>query len=309
MDRAEVLALRLVPHVPAEAVAAAEGPLLDAAHLCEPPALTARIRAWVADHLPEAFADAEARAPRWVQLDPVAPGRWALHGILDAPATEVLRTALQALGAKTDAGDHRSARERRADGLVALAQHALDAGALPTTGGLRPQVTVVVHAGTLFGGDGPAARADHTGPIARPHLLALACDADLHLARIAADGTLVSLHSGARSVPDGLRRAVNARDTGCVHRGCATPAAACHAHHVQHWADGGQTSIDNLALLCPRHHAAWHRGTVPRWQLRLPGDLPPPTDRRPGEDDGDYFERLLRTPHPADPPPRAGARL
>ena len=304
MDRAEVLALDLVPHIPASALADAEGPLLEAALLCEPTPLRARIRGWVADHLPEVFAADEATVSPWLQLDPAGPGRWRLHGLFDAAGTEVLKTALLALSARNAADDPRCGRQRRADGLVALAQQALDSGALPVTGGLRAQVTIVVDAAVMVGGEGPAARADHVGPLARPHLLALTCDAELHLARIAAGGALVSLHSGARVVTGSLRRAVNARDRGCVHRGCATPAAACHAHHFIHWADGGQTVIENLVLLCPRHHAGWHRGTVSRRNLSLPGDPAPPSQRE-DETGADYWARLLETPMPGDSAPPA----
>ena len=60
MDRAEVLALDLAPHIPVEPLAAAEQPLLEAARLCEPTALRSRIRSWVADNLPETFTDDEA---------------------------------------------------------------------------------------------------------------------------------------------------------------------------------------------------------------------------------------------------------
>ena len=306
MDRAEVLALDLVPHVPVASLAEAEQPLLEAARLCEPAPLRARIRSWVADHLPDVFAADEALVRPWLQLDPVGPGRWRLHGLFDAAGTEVLKTALLAVSAKNAADDPRPANRRRADGLVALAQQALDSGTLPVTGGLKPQVTIVVDAAVMFGGSGPAPRADHVGPLARPHLRALTCDAELHLARIASDGSLVALHSGARVVTGNLRRAVNARDRGCVHRGCATPAAACHAHHVTHWADGGRTEMTNLALLCPRHHAGWHRGTVSRRHLRLPDDPEIPRQRA-GEHGAHYFARLLDTPIPGDPPLRARA--
>ena len=311
MDRAEVLALELVPHIPVEALALAEGPLLEAARLCEPTALRARIRAWVADNLPETFADDEASVKPWLQFDTAGPGQWRLHGLFDAAGTEVLKTALLAISAKNAVDDPRCGSQRRADGLVALAQQALDSGTLPITGGVKPQVTIVVDAAVMFGGSGPAARADHVGPLARPHLLALTCDAELLLARISRDGTLVSLHSGARVVTGGLRRAVNARDRGCVHTGCSTPAAACHAHHVQHWADGGTTSINNLVLLCPRHHAGWHRGTVSRRNLRLPGD-PEPPQQQSGENGAHYFARLLETPMPGDARPlrvRAGTAV
>ena len=280
-DRAEVLATHLVPHVPAAALAEAEAPLLAAARVCEPPALAARIRAWVADRLPEVFADREARVDRWLQVDPAGAGRWTVHGRLDALGAETLKTALAPLLGSEGTTDTRSTRTRRADALVALARHALDTADLPDTGGARPQISVVVTSSTLAGEPGaPTARGDHTGPLVRPHLLALACDADLHLTHLhPGTGQVVALHSVARTVPAGLRRALVARDGGCVHHACSAPAAACHAHHLHHWADGGATTIENLALLCARHHAAWHRGHLTRHDLRLPGDPAPPRTR------------------------------
>ena len=214
-------------------------------------------------------------------MDATGAGRWKVHGQLDAVGAETLKTALAPLlGAEGDA-DRRSTRCRRADALVSLARQALDAGTLPQSGGARPHISVVVSSAALAGEQGaPAARADHVGPLARPALLELACDADLHFAHLhPRTGQLVALHSVARLASDGLRLALVARDGGCVHRGCDAPAARCHAHHLRHWADGGATTIENLALLCPRHHGAWHRGHLSRSDLRLPGDPEPPPPR------------------------------
>ena len=53
----------------------------------------------------------------------------------------------------------------------------------------------------------------------------------------------------------------------------------CDAHHIKHWADGGPTRLDNLALLCRAHHTVIHQTG---WQIRInphdhkPEFLPPP---------------------------------
>jgi hypothetical protein len=61
-----------------------------------------------------------------------------------------------------------------------------------------------------------------------------------------------------------MRRALNARDKGCVI--CAAPPINCDAHHLQSWIDGGITAINNLALICRRHHTALHNG---HWTITI----------------------------------------
>jgi hypothetical protein len=56
-----------------------------------------------------------------------------------------------------------------------------------------------------------------------------------------------------------LRRALVARDGGCRFPGC-TNRRYVDAHHVRHWVDGGETSLDNTILVCSAHHALIHEG-------------------------------------------------
>jgi hypothetical protein len=60
-------------------------------------------------------------------------------------------------------------------------------------------------------------------------------------------------------VPPSLRRALEARDRGCRFPGC-THTRGTDAHHLVHWAKGGETALDNLALLCRAHHRLVHEG-------------------------------------------------
>jgi hypothetical protein len=72
-----------------------------------------------------------------------------------------------------------------------------------------------------------------------------------------------------RTVPPGLRRALEARDRHCVFPGCRAHPRRCHAHHVREWENDGRTDIDNCVLLCVRHHHAVHEGG---WTItRTPG--------------------------------------
>ena len=85
--------------------------------------------------------------------------------------------------------------------------------------------------------------------------------------RIACDAATVTMHQGAeggvldvgrrtRTISPALRRALAARDGQCRFPGCAT--RRCDAHHIRHWAAGGETALSNLVLLCRRHHRAVH---------------------------------------------------
>jgi hypothetical protein len=82
-----------------------------------------------------------------------------------------------------------------------------------------------------------------------------------------------------------IRRAVADRDKGCTFPGCERPPKHCQAHHVVEWRDGGATAVENLALLCGRHHRIVHHTD---WEIRMtdghPEFLPPryvDPERRP----------------------------
>ena len=84
----------------------------------------------------------------------------------------------------------------------------------------------------------------------------LACDAGKVLMRHDAAGTILDVGRKTRTISPALRRALASRDRHCRFPGCE--ARRCDAHHVRHWADGGPTKLENLVLLCRRHHRAVH---------------------------------------------------
>ena len=74
----------------------------------------------------------------------------------------------------------------------------------------------------------------------------------------APDGSVLDVGRKTRTIPPALRRALDARDRGCRFPGCGLRFA--DAHHIVHWADGGETKLDNTVLLCRRHHRRVHEG-------------------------------------------------
>ena len=84
----------------------------------------------------------------------------------------------------------------------------------------------------------------------------LACDAGTVSMRHGPDGEILDVGRRTRTISPALRRALQARDRRCRFPGCRHRRV--DAHHIEHWADGGATTLDNLVLLCRRHHRAVH---------------------------------------------------
>ena len=150
-----------------------------------------------------------------------------------------------------------SAEQRRADALGLVAESALAAGLDPGSRGDRYQVVVHVDAEVLApeGEGGSSWLADGCGVSAETSRR-LACDSALVVMRHAADGRVLDVGRRTRAISPGLRRALDHRDGGCRFPGCGSKL--CDAHHVEHWADGGETSLANVLFLCRRHHRAVH---------------------------------------------------
>ena len=94
------------------------------------------------------------------------------------------------------------------------------------------------------------------GRAPRALLRRLACDSGITRIVFGPDGAVLDVGRAQRTVTGQMRRAVIARDEHCVYPGCDQPPSRCEVHHaVRHWADGGNTSVANSALLCWHHHA------------------------------------------------------
>jgi Domain of unknown function (DUF222)/HNH endonuclease len=125
-----------------------------------------------------ADAQAEQRHQRrGVWLAPTWEGMVSVNGLLEPEAGQTLVAALEPLARPVDAQDPRSGGQRRADALVELARRSLEAGRLPQTGGVRPQLLVTVDLDSLLGHPGGVGgEIGGAGPLAPEACRRLACD-------------------------------------------------------------------------------------------------------------------------------------
>jgi hypothetical protein len=104
---------------------------------------------------------------------------------------------------------------------------------------------------------------DYGGKLRPPELRMLACEAQVIPIVLGGQGQPLDVRRAKRTPTVSIRGAVQARDQGFAFPGCGRPPAWCDAHHLQHWADGGSTRVDNLVMLCRAHHRlCYHSG----WQ-------------------------------------------
>lgn len=222
-------------------------------------------------------------------------------------------------------GDTRSPGQRGADALVLMAKLAaavahLDAPGGPAAGvgtrGAEPPRVVVhctpeqlawVPAAFLRPDDDQQvameppglATCEQTGPISAGELQYHACAAILDRVVLDSHGKVVEMRSVGRYATRAQRRALSARDGGCAWPGCDIPPQWCDAHHVLWWTRGGRTTVDNLVLLCPRHHTEIH---AEEWTAAIRDGVPeftPPAwidpARRPRRNT--YHRQTRRTRH------------
>ena len=130
-------------------------------------------------------------------------------------------------------------------------------------GGDRYQVLVHLDQDVL-GADGQwAATLDDGTRVSAESLRRICCDTGLVPTTMGAakagepSESALKVGRRTRSIPPAIRRALWVRDRGCRFPGCPH-RRFLHGHHIQHWLHGGATRLDNLVLLCPRHHHLVH---------------------------------------------------
>ncbi|MEV0792232.1 DUF222 domain-containing protein [Kribbella sp. NPDC050459] len=170
------------------------------------------------------------------------------------------------------AGAAASAAEGTEDtaGAAGTAGTAGTAGAVGTGGraagyGAKATITVTIDLDDLKAATADAiGRTVYSGGLSAATIRRLACDANIIPLVLGSNSEPLDVGRLERLVTKAMRRALNARDRGCVV--CGAPPIMCDAHHLISWIDGGHTKVDNLALLCRRHHTDLHRG---HWTITI----------------------------------------
>ena len=248
------------------ATPATERSLLDFARCGTASHVERLVRAWRrVDLAAEAAEDRRRHESRhlrtWIDDD----GMVVLRGRLTPEVGAVVERAIEAATERLrneaagvdDATGEVTAGQRRADALGVVAESALAADLDCGNGGDRYQVVVHVDTQVLADDAATGQSALEDGPyVPAGTSRRLACDAATVHMRHGPEGAVLDVGRKTRTIPPAIRRALTARDHRCRFPGC--DARHCDAHHLRHWSDGGATRLDNLVLLCRRHHRTLH---------------------------------------------------
>ncbi|MXW44412.1 MAG: DUF222 domain-containing protein [Gammaproteobacteria bacterium] len=153
----------------------------------------------------------------------------------------------------------RSAGQRRVDALEHIVQRFLAGAGSRSTAGAHEVVVHIAHDALCDVPESSGAEFDNGRPLAVETTRRLGCDGALVGVVEGAKGEPLAVGRRTRAVPPAIRRALRVRDGGCRFPGCDR-SRYVHAHHIKHWADGGETALDNLVTLCSFHHRLVHEG-------------------------------------------------
>ena len=153
----------------------------------------------------------------------------------------------------------RSASQRRADALEHIVERFLAGGGSGSAASAHELVVHIAHDALRDVPESTGASFEHGGKVAVETARRLGCDGALLGVVKGAQGEPLAVGRRTRAVPPAIRRALRVRDGGCRFPGCDR-SRHVHAHHIRHWADGGETALGNLVTLCSQHHRQVHEG-------------------------------------------------
>jgi hypothetical protein len=220
------------------------------------------------DRADEQRAERLRHRMRCLSVFPDNEGMYVVKGLLTPEVGALLMRAIEAAGDALFAAEPKNDCEpaqRRADALGFVAERGLAAGFTgenaPVSGSRAERYQVMLHVEekSLRENEEPGMSELEDGTrLSAESSRRLSCDASVVEVRERADGSVLDVGRRTRTVPPAVRRALEVRDRGCRFPGCGLRFT--DAHRLVHWADGGDTSLRNLLLLCARHHRAVHEG-------------------------------------------------
>lgn len=167
--------------------------------------------------------------------------------------------------------DERTRDQKRHDVLGSILDAAARVADAPSLAGAPPSVIVTVSEEALRSGHGAGFIDGAASPVSLDVVERRIDDGGVQAVVLDAAGAVLSLGSVQRCFTPSQRRAITARDGGCLIPGCAIPAGWCEVHHVVPHREGGATHVDNGVLLCWWHH---HRIDAGPWRLRMEHGVP-----------------------------------
>jgi hypothetical protein len=229
-----------------------------------------------AQRIEEAAAAAESHRQRSVRYRQDDDGSLVIQARLPAEAGELVKRAIERAAELAEAAACNEPDEkdwtydgfgrRRAEGLRLMAERFLAAAQAEGASGSSDRYQVVVHIDQRLLGDqgiealGATLCELEDGPtLAVETARRLACDSSLVGLVEDEDGHPLDIGRKTRAIPIAIERALRARDGGCRFPGC-THTRFTEGHHIEHWAEGGETKLTNLVTLCHFHHHLVHEG-------------------------------------------------
>ncbi len=194
----------------------------------------------------KARLDLETYARLKSDLDPMAKPHKAIDGVRDA----------------------RTQDERYGDAFTDYVRLKTTSRNLPGQAGEATHILVTMSYEDLIRDIGEA-HLDLVGPISATDARILACDARVRPGVLGTAGEPLDIGRSKRTVSLAQKYALTIRDGGCAFPGCDMPVPRCTAHHIVFWRHHGETKIDNLVLLCTKHHRLIHRS---EWKVQIAQD-------------------------------------
>lgn len=195
---------------------------------------------------------------RGLHLSESIGGMRRVDGWLTAIAGEAFETVLDANSPPRTEDDTRTPAQRRHDALENLCRDWLDNGTTPQVGGEKPHINLLTDLPALQGIAGGTHETVNGDIIDIDTLRMIACDCSVTRIVLGPESEVLDVGRRTRVWTTAQRRAIIARDRHCQGPGCIAKAKYCDIHHEDHWADGGETTVEKGKLFCRPCHTIEH---------------------------------------------------